>query len=144
MITSSFSWDSQLSSREAISSASRSFCSGVSFSTHFALSNLGTGAVGSAEDEAAAVEVKMDAVVVAAVDSVRFGEASSITVPGEDGMVEEAVDAGAAAAFAVLEGEEKKEVMVALAFGFLAVEVAMSPALRLRGVAMANAMLCLN
>ena len=37
------------------------------------------------------------------------------------------------------EGEEKKEVIVALALGFLAVEVAMSPALRLRGVAIARA-----
>lgn len=55
---------------------------------------------------------------------------------GEDGTVEEAVDAAAAAGFAVLDGEEKKEVMLALALGFLAVEVAMSPALRLRGVAM--------
>ena len=36
----------------------------------------------------------------------------------------------------MLEGEEKNEVMVALAFGFLAAEVAMSPALRLSGVAM--------
>lgn len=53
---------------------------------------------------------------------------------GEEGTVEEAVDAAAAAGFAVLDGEEKKEVIVALAFGFLAVEVAMSPALRLRGV----------
>lgn len=44
--------------------------------------------------------------------------------------------AAAAAGFAVLAGEEKKEVMLALAFGFLAVEVAMSPALRLTGVAM--------
>ena len=52
-------------------------------------------------------------------------------------MVEEAADA-AAAGFAVLDGEEK-EVMVAFALGFLAVEVAMSPALRLRGVAMARA-----
>lgn len=55
---------------------------------------------------------------------------------GEEGTAEEAVDA--AAGFAVVDGEEKKEVMVALAFGFLAVEVAMSPALRLRGVAMAR------
>ncbi len=39
----------------------------------------------------------------------------------------------------MLEGEEKKEVMVALALGFLAEEVAMSPALRLRGAAMARA-----
>ena len=56
---------------------------------------------------------------------------------GEEGIAEEAVDTAAAAdGLAVLEGEEKKEVMVALAFGFLAAEVAMSPALRLRGVAM--------
>lgn len=60
-----------------------------------------------------------------------------MTVAGEEGRVEEAVDA-AAAGFAVLDGEEKKEVMLALAFGFLAVEVAMSPALRLSGVAMAS------
>lgn len=58
---------------------------------------------------------------------------------GEEGTVEETVDAAAAAGFAVLDGEEKKEVMVALAFGFLAVEVAMSPALRLSGVAMLRA-----
>ena len=42
----------------------------------------------------------------------------------------------AAADGLAVEGEEKKEVMVALAFGFFAAEVAMSPALRLRGVAM--------
>lgn len=60
-----------------------------------------------------------------------------MTVAGEEGRVEEAVDA-AAAGFAVLDGEEKKEVMLALAFGFLAVEVAMSPALRLSDVAMAS------
>ena len=60
-------------------------------------------------------------------------------------MDEEAVDAAAAAAgFAVLDGEEKKEVMVALAFGFLAVEAAMSPALRLRGVAMGRTVLKSN
>ena len=46
------------------------------------------------------------------------------------------VDALATAVFALLDGEEKKEVIVALTFGFFAVEVAMSPALRLRGVAM--------
>ena len=56
---------------------------------------------------------------------------------GEEGTVK-AVDAAAAAGFAVVEGEEKKEVIVALAFGFLAVEVAMSPALRLRGVTIAR------
>lgn len=70
--TSSFSWDSQLSSREAISSASRSFCSGVSVSTHFALSNFANGAADAARDGAAAVEVKMDAVVVAVIDAVDF------------------------------------------------------------------------
>ncbi len=76
----------------------------------------------------------MDAVVVVA-DAMDFWEASSRSVVGEEGTIEEAVGAAAAAGFAV-DGEEKKEVMVALAFGFLAAEVAMSPALRLRGVAM--------
>lgn len=137
MTISSFNWDSQVSSKEAISSASKSFCSGVSFSTHFALSNLGKGAAASAAGGggAAAADVKMAAVA----DAVDFCEESSITVAGgEEGTVEEAVDTAAAAGFAVLEGEEKNEVMVALAFGFLAVEVAPSPALRLRGVAMAR------
>ena len=59
-------------------------------------------------------------------------------------MVEEAVDTMAAAGFALLDGEEKKEVMVAFALGFLAAEVAMSPALRLRGVAMAKAIQRIN
>ena len=63
---------------------------------------------------------------------------------GEEGMVEEAVDAAAAAGFAVLEGEEKKEVIVALTFGFLAVEVALSPALRLRGVTIGRAVSVCN
>lgn len=63
---------------------------------------------------------------------------------GDEGTVEVVVDAAAAAGFAALDGEEKKEVMVALAFGFLAVEVAISPALRLRGVAMARAILRSN
>lgn len=65
--------------------------------------------------------------------------ASLAVVTGKEGTVEDAVDAAAAAGFAVLDGEEKKEVMLALTLGFLAVEVAMSPALRLRGVAMARA-----
>ena len=54
-------------------------------------------------------------------------------------MAEEAIDAVATTGFAALDGEEKKEVIVALTFGFFAVEVAMSPALRLRGVAMVKA-----
>lgn len=138
---SSFNWDNQVSSKEVISSASRSFCSDVSFSTHFALSNLGNGAVASAAGGAApAADVKMDA-VVAGVDVVDFCEESSGTVAGgEEGAVEGAVDTASAAGagFEVLEGAEKNDVIVALAFGFLAVEVAMSPALRLRGVAMAR------
>ena len=136
---SSFNWDSHVSSRDAISSASRSFCSGVSFSTHLPLSNFGSGAAfaSAADGAAAGADVKMDAAVVVA-DTVDFWEESSTSVEGEEGIVEEAVDTAAAAAdgLAALEGEEKKEVMVALAFGFLAAEVAMSPALRLRGVAM--------
>ena len=46
----------------------------------------------------------------------------------------EAVAAAAAAGLEDAEGEEKKEVMDALALGFLAVEEAMPAALRLRGV----------
>lgn len=85
----------------------------------------------------------MDAVVVL-VDAVEFWEASSRSVAGEEETVEETVVAAAAAGFVVLEGEEKKEVIVALALGFLAVEEAMSPALRLRGVAIARVILRCN
>ena len=108
----------------------------MSFSTHFSLSNLGIGAAASATGGAAAADVKMDA-VVAVVDSVDFWEESPRIVVGEEeGAVVEAVDTAVAAGFVALDGEEKKEVMVALTLGFLAVEVAISPALRLRGVAM--------
>ena len=125
LTTSSFSCASQLSSSDAISSASRSFCSAVSFSTHLALSNLGAGSATAA----AAVAVKTDAVV-----GVDVCDASSTSVAGdEDGTV--VVGAGFAA---VLDGEEKKDVMLAFTFGFLAVEAARSPALRLRGVVMAR------
>lgn len=49
---SSFNWASQLSWRLWISSARRSFCSWVSFSTHASLSNLGV-AVGTPREEKA-------------------------------------------------------------------------------------------
>lgn len=92
MVTiSSFSCESQLSSREAISKANRSFCSGVSFSTHFFLSNFDNGAAASASGGATAADVKMDA-VVAVVDVLVSSEASPRTVAGEEGIVEEAVD----------------------------------------------------
>ena len=72
---SSFNWDSHVSSSDAISSASRSFCSAVSFSTHLLLSNLGNGAVFASVVAAAggpaAADVKMDAVVAGA-DAVDF------------------------------------------------------------------------
>ena len=72
MTISSLSWDSQLSSSEAISSASRSFCSAVSFSTHFPLSNFGNGAAASAgAGTPAAEDVKMEA-VVPGVDALDF------------------------------------------------------------------------
>lgn len=61
-----------------------------------------------------------------------FCELSAATAGGEEEMVEEAVEA--AAGLAGAEGDEKNDVMEALAFGFFAVEVAMSAALRLRGV----------
>ena len=71
---SSFNCDSHVSSNDAISNASRSFCSGVSFSTHFPLSNLGKGAAfasAAAADVPAAADVKIDA-VVAVVEAVDF------------------------------------------------------------------------
>ena len=51
--------------------------------------------------------------------------------------MEETVAASVVAGLAGPEGEEKKEVMEALALGFLAVEVAMSAALRFSGVVIA-------
>lgn len=81
----------------------------------------------------------MDAVVDVAVEAVDLGEVSCITVGGDEDTVEEAMDAAAAAGFVGAEGEEKNDVMEALAFGFLVVEVATSAALRLSGVAIAYA-----
>ena len=53
---------------------------------------------------------------------------------GDEEIAEEAVEAAAVAGLVRPEGEEKKEVIEALAFGFFAVLVAISAALRLRGV----------
>ncbi len=50
--------------------------------------------------------------------------------------MEETVDASAVSGLAGPAGEEKKEVIEALALGFLAVDVAISAALRFNGVAM--------
>ena len=71
---SSFNCDSHVSSNDAISNASKSFCSGVSFSTHFPLSNLGSGAAfaSAAAEGPAGADVKMDAVVVVGADAVDF------------------------------------------------------------------------
>lgn len=132
LTTSSFKTASQLSSKVSISNANRSFCSSVSFSTHLALSNLGAAAAAGTDSGAVLDASKMGA-VGEVVEVVLFCELSTVAVGGEEEMVEEAVEAAAAAGFGV-EGEEKKEVMEALAFGFFAVEVAMSAALRLRGV----------
>ena len=104
----------------------------MSFSTHFALSNFGAGA--AAADGAVLVAVNTEAVVAVA-EAVGFGETSSETLGGEDETVEEAVEA-AAAGLAELAGVEKNDVMEALAFGFFALEAAMSAALRLRGADM--------
>lgn len=108
----------------------------MSFSTHFALSNFGAGA--AAADGAVLVAVNTEAVVAVA-EAVDFGETSSETLGGEDETVEEAVEAAveaAAAGLAELAGVEKNDVMEALAFGFFALEAAMSAALRLRGADM--------
>ena len=125
---SSFNWDSQVSSSVSISKASRSFCSGVSFSSHFALSNF-----------ANVVEVTTGAVAVldapntgatAFVEPTALKVVSFPAVKGEDEGGE--LEAGFAAAPA---GEEKNDVMDAFAFGFLVALVATSAALRFKGVA---------
>ena len=61
---------------------------------------------------------------------------SSVAVGGEEETVEEACEPIVLIDLAGPEGEEKKEVIEALALGFLAVDVAMSAALRFRGVVM--------
>ena len=127
--TSSFNCASQVSSNVSISKANNSFCSAVSFSTHFALSNLGAG-VEAEETELATVSTGADVVLV--VTDVE----SSVAARGEEEMVEEAWEAMVVEDLVGAEGEEKKEVMEALALGFLAVDVAMSAALRFNGVAM--------
>lgn len=134
LTTSSFRTASQLSSNVSISSANRSFCSTVSFSTHLALSNLGAAVAIGAGSGAEEVEAKI-AAVGEVVEATLFCELSATMVGGDDEIVEEAFEAAAAAGLLGAEGEEKKDVMEALAFGFFAVEVAMSAALRLRGVA---------
>lgn len=100
----------------------------MSFSTHFALSNLGTGVEA---EETVLATVNTGAVVVLVVMDV----SSSVAVGGEEETVEEACEAIVLTDLAGPEGEEKKEVMEALALGFLAVDVARSAALRFRGVA---------
>lgn len=131
--TSSFNCASQLSSNDWISNASRSFCSGVSFSTHFSLSNLGPFAAGA---EVAALALANTGAVAVVGEVLVFGDVSLLSVVGEEEMVVETFEAPSAPALAGPEGEEKNEVMEALALGFFAVDVAMSAALRLRGVAM--------
>lgn len=61
---------------------------------------------------------------------------SSVAARGEEVMVEEAWEAIVVEDLVGAEGEEKKEVIEALALGFLAVDVVMSAALRFNGVAM--------
>lgn len=106
----------------------------MSFSIHFALSNFGAGA-GAVAGVALPEAVKIEAGVAVLTEAVDFGELSSTAMGGEDETVETVLEA-VSAGLAELAGEEKKEVIDALALGFLAVEVAMSAALRLSGVAM--------
>ena len=116
----------------------------MSFSTHFALSNLGNVAEddaggGAAFEAAPKIGAAVEGIVVIAVAVVDWegaGEVSSLAVEGEEGAAEE-VGAAAAGpvAFAGAEGEEKNDVMEASPLGFLADEEAISAALRLRGAA---------
>ncbi len=126
---------SQLSCNDWISNASKSFCSGVSFSIHFALSKIGAGAAAIAGGAA------LEAMAVVVVEAVDFCKPSSTAVSGEEETVETVVEA-APAGLAGPAGEEKKDVMEALALGFLAVEVARSAALRLSGVVMMECQSC--
>ena len=126
---SSFSCANQLSSNDWISKANKFFCSGVSFSTHFALSNLGTG-VEAEETVLATGNIGAGVVLVV------VGGSSSVAAGGEEETVEEACEEIVLTDLTGPEGEEKKEVIEALALGFLAVDVAMSAALRFRGVVM--------
>ena len=93
------------------------------------MSNLGAG-VEAEETELATVSTGA-VVVLVATDA-----ESSVAARGEEEMVEEAWEALVVEGLVGAEGEEKKEVMEALALGFLAVDVAMSAALRFNGVAM--------
>ena len=97
-MTSSFNGPSHDSCRYSISSANSSFCSGLSFSTHFALSNLFAGAEADAAGGAAGAEsfalLKMEAVwvvvAVEATDCDGIGDVSSFAVDGEEGGAEDA------------------------------------------------------
>ena len=76
----------------------------------------------------------MEALVT--VVAVVFGDDLSVAAVGEEDGGEELVETVATpAGFAGAEGEEKKEVIEALTFGFLVVLVAMSAVLRFNGVA---------
>lgn len=109
----------------------------MSFSTHLALSNFGAGAAaGAAALDALKIEAVGAVAAVAVAEAADFCELSSTAVRGEEETLVMAVEAVSAAGLVGPAGEEKKEVMDALALGFLAVEVARSAALRLRGVAM--------
>ena len=61
---------------------------------------------------------------------------SSEAAGGEEETMEEACEAMVLPDLAGADGEEKKEVIEALVLGFLAVDAAMSAALRFKGVAM--------
>lgn len=104
---SSFNCANQLSCSVSISSVNNSFCSSFSFSSHFALSNFGAA----------------------------MGGSDGLGLVNEDkGVVCPVALAGLASEAGCL----KNEVMLAFALGFLAapaVVAAISPALRLSGVA---------
>lgn len=98
------------------------------------MSNFGAAAGAEAVAESLAA-LKIEAVGVAVVvEAVDFCELLSMAAIGEEETVETAADV-VSVGLAGPAGEEKKEVMEALALGFLAVEVARSAALRLSGVA---------
>ena len=106
----------------------------MSFSTHFALSNFeaGPGAAfgASAPTDGLSFEKALT------FGGIAFGGSSAVEAVGEDDGAGDSLEAAATLVVSTgAEGEEKKDVIEALDFGFLVALVAKSAALRLRGVA---------
>ena len=121
---SSFNCASQVSCILWISSASKSFCSWVSFSIQAFLSNFWV-AVGAPREENVLTVLTVDG----GCGSLELGGGDDLASSLESDFVDIGDELGGL-------GAPKKDVKLACALGFLEVEVAMSTALRFNGVAM--------